>query len=199
MKFNSAGYPGERFLFNGKSVEVARLRLPAQYSILGAFFYYNGMFLREGLPGGVLTLGWPMLDLEATNPRLRYRGLQKMEGLQLHDIEFSPRSGRSDFSIHLYFEPDTFRHVLSRYRTSLSGVVDDDRRHTIVERFSDFAEEDGLTLPHSYEMQFEGLGDLLQWKMSLTVFRANEEIDPAMFDVSFSAPTGRPGGLLPRF
>ena len=186
IKFNNINYPGERFLFDGKSVEVARLP-SAQYSVMGMFFHDNGMFLREGLPGGALTLGWPLLDLENTNPRLRYRGLKDMEGRQLHDVEFSPRRGRSDFNIHLYFEPDTFRHVLSRYRTALSGLAGDNTRYTIVERFSDFLVEDGLTLPHSYEMQFESLTYLLQWRMSLTGFQTNLEIDPAMFDVAFDA------------
>ena len=184
MKFNNLNYPGERFLFNGKNVEVARLP-STQYSVLGLFFYQYNMLLREGLVGGTLTLGWPFLDLENTNPKLRYRGLKKMDGRQLHQVEFSPRKGRSDFTIHLYFEPDTFRHVISRYRTSLDGLAGANTRYTIVEKFSDFIVEDGLTLPHSYEMQFESHVHLLTWRMELTGFQTSQEIDPAMFDVMY--------------
>ena len=184
LEFASASYPGERFLFNGKSVEVSRLPA-AQYSVLGMFFYDNKMFVQEGLLGGTLTQGWPLLDLKGRKPGLRYRGLQEMEGRKLHDVEFSPRSGRSDFIVHLYFEPDTYRHVITRSRTSLSNLPDDTVPHVIVERFSDFQAENGLTLPHGYEMQFEGPAHLLHLRMRLTGFQTNLKIDPAMFSVSF--------------
>lgn len=185
MKFNNVSYPGERFLFNGKSVEVARLSR-AQYSVLGLFFFDNRIFMGEGLLGGTLTQGWPLLDLEGRKPRLiRYQGLREIENRRLHDVEFRPRGGGSDFTVHLYFEPDTYRHVITRYSTALSGLADDTLPHQIVERFSDFLVEGGLTLPHGYEMQFEGPGAMLQWRMRLTRFEANLKIDPAMFDVSF--------------
>ncbi len=184
MKFNSAAYPGERFLFNGKSVEVARLPA-AQYSVLGLFFGDNRVFMQEGLLGGALTQGWPLLDLKARKPRLSYRGLQEVEGRRLHDVEFSQRSGRSDFTVHLYFEPDTYRHVVTRYRSALSNLADDALPYNIVERFSDFLAEGGLTLPHAYEMQFDGPAHMLHWRMRLTEFRANTEVDPATFTISF--------------
>jgi len=186
MNFNNVSYPGERFLFNGKSVEVSRLP-QAQYSVLGLFLYDNRMFMGEGLLGGTLTQGWPLLDLEGRKPRLNYRGLKEIEGRKLHDVEFRPRSGGSDFTVHLYFEPDTYRHVISRYGTTLSNLPEGSVPHQIVERFSDFLVENGLTLPHGYEMQFDGPGHGLRWSMRLTTFQANLEIDPAMFDVSFEA------------
>ena len=184
MTFNNVSYPGEKFLFNGKSVEVSRLP-QAHYSVLGLFFHDNRMFMGEGLLGGTLTQGWPLLDLEGRKPRLGYQGLKEIEGRKLHDVEFQPRSGRSDFTVHLYFEPDTYRHVLTRYGTALSGLADNSVPYRIVERFSEFLVEDGLTLPHGYEMQFDGPGHLLQWTMHLTRFQANLKIDPAMFNVSF--------------
>ena len=186
MKFNNVSYPGERFLFNGKSVEVSRLP-QAQYSVLGLFLYDNKMFMVEGLLGGALTQGWPLLDLEGRKPRLSYRGLKAIEGRKLHDVEFRPRSGRSDFTVHLYFEPDTYRHVITQYGTALTNLSDDTVPYKIVERFSDFLAEGGLTLPHGYELQFDGPAHGLQWRMRLTGFQINLEIDPAMFDVSFDA------------
>jgi hypothetical protein len=187
MKFNSVSYPGERFLFNGKSVEVAKLP-QAQYSVLGLFFFDNRIFMGEGLLGGTLTQGWPLLDLVGRKPRLiKYQGLREVEGRKLHDVEFRPRGGGSDFNVHLYFEPDTYRHVITRYSTALSGMADDALPHQVVERFSDFLVENGLTLPHGYEMQFEGPRAMLQWRMRLTKFQANLKIDPAMFEASFDA------------
>ena len=186
MQFNNVSYPGEKFIFDGKSVEVARLP-EGKYSVLSLFFYDNKIFMGEGLLGGTLTQGWPLLDLEGRKPRLNYRGLKEIDGRRLHDVEFRPRSGRVDFTVHLYFEPDTYRHVMTNYRTSLSNLPGDTVPHVIVEKFSDFRAENGLTLPHGYEMQFDGPGNLLQWRMQLTRFQANLEIDPATFDVSFDA------------
>jgi hypothetical protein len=186
MKFDNLAYPGERFLFDGKSVEVAKLQ-DAKYTVLGMFLHDNQMFMGEGLLGGVLTQGWPLLDVEGRKPRLRYQGLKETEGRKLHDVEFRPRSGRSDFNIHFYFEPDTYRHVLTRSSTALSGLPDGAVPEVIVERFSNFLAEDGITLPHDYEMQFDGPAHMLQWRMQLTRFQANPKIDPAMFGVSFGA------------
>jgi len=186
MKFPSVSYPGERFVFTGKGVEVAKLP-EAKYTLLGLFFYDNRIFLTEGLVGGTLTQGWPLLDMEGRKPRLNYRGLKKVDGQMLHEVEFRPRSGRTDFNIRLYFEPETFRHVMTRYETALSGLDQDTVPHRIVERFTDFEAEDGLTLPHGYAMQFDGPSAMLQWTMRLTGFQAEAQIDPAMFDVSFNA------------
>ncbi len=186
MKFPSVSYPGERFVFTGKGVEVAKLP-EAKYTLLGVFFYDNRVFLTEGLVGGTLTQGWPLLDLEGRKPRLNYRGLKKVDGQMLHEVEFRPRAGRTDFNIRLYFEPDTFHHVMTRYETALSGLAEDTVPHRIVERFTDFETEDGLTLPHGYAMQFDGPSAMLQWTMRLTGFHAEAEIDPAMFNVSFNA------------
>jgi hypothetical protein len=186
MKFDTVSYPGERFLFNGKSVDVARLP-NSRYTVLGLLFYDNRVFLGEGLLGGALTDGWPLLDVGGRKARLSYRGLKKMEDRNLHDVEFRPRSGRPDFTVHLYFEPDTYRHVITRYSSTLSGLGGDALPQVIVERFSDFAAEGGLTLPHSYELQYDGEERAVQWKMRLTRFQPNAQIDPAVFDVSFGA------------
>ena len=190
MEFDYPLYPGERFLFNGESVVVGRIT-PTERSVLGDFLYQFRMFIREGLLGGTLTLGWPLVDLEATNPRLNYRGLRKTEGRRLHDVEFRPHRGQSDFTVHLYFEPDTFRHVMTRYQM----VQQDENLHyLIVERFSDFLEEEGLTLPHTYEMQLSIPGRIQLWKMGLTKYQTNLDLDPGAFDVEFTKGYKEPSG-----
>src|SRR5437867_12728402 len=62
-------YPGEQFAFDGAKVTAASL-LPGVRSPLGAFVYQNGVLMREGLIGGVLTTAWPLLNLETRRPLL---------------------------------------------------------------------------------------------------------------------------------
>jgi hypothetical protein len=57
----------------------------------------------------------------------------------------------------------------------------------MVEEFSDFKEEGGLTLPHSYTLQLmiEGQGTTSQfeWAMALTVFQFKQPIPEGSFNV----------------
>ena len=84
-------------------------------------------------------------------------------------MEYRPKKG-VDYRIRIYFEPETYRHVASRYRLTLPagmgrGMVNirggafgagsgpaDKIRISLTETFSDFKEVDGLTLPHHYRI-----------------------------------------------
>jgi len=66
--------------------------------------------LREGLFGGTISTAWPLLDLKPAG-EAKYEGVKKIDGRELHDLTYVPNksSSGSDLTIHLYFEPDTFR------------------------------------------------------------------------------------------
>jgi hypothetical protein len=44
----------------------------------------------------------------------------KVDGVDLHRIDYIPKK-RSDLEIHLYFEPDTFRHVMTVYLMTIAA------------------------------------------------------------------------------
>ena len=119
MKYGAVEYPGEYFAHDGADVEVSTIK-PGQRSPLGDFiFRYKGI-MKEGLMGGVWSLGWPLLNLEARNPSLEYRSA-KVDGRELHELEYIPKGGLNDIKVRLFFEPETFRHVRTEYRLRVEG------------------------------------------------------------------------------
>ncbi len=119
LKYTAVNYPGEYFAFDGKDVEVSTIT-PGQRSPLGDFiFRYKGL-MKEGLLGGVLSLGWPLLEIEKRNPSLKYSSA-KVDGRELHEIDYSPKGGLNDIKVKLFFEPGTFRHVRTEYLLRVQG------------------------------------------------------------------------------
>jgi hypothetical protein len=119
LQFGGVDYRGEYFAYDGTDVEVATIN-PGQRSPLGDFiFRYKGL-MKEGLLGGVLSLGWSLLDSEKRNPILKYSNA-KVDGRALHEIEYTPREGMNNIKVKLFFEPDTFRHVRTEYLLKVQG------------------------------------------------------------------------------
>lgn len=169
FKFGHPQYAGETLVRNGEKLDIPYVS-PGERSRLGSTLW--DLFPRlaqEGLYGGILSTDWALLDLERRHARVRYQGLKKLEGRRLHRLEYRPKNG-VDYRIRIYFEPETYRHVASRYRLTLPagmgrGLVNirggafgagsgpaDKIRISLTETFSDFKEVDGLTLPHLYRI-----------------------------------------------
>ena len=113
--------------------------------------------------------------------------------------------------ITLYFEPETFRHVMTIYKASvhagigstvpgqaspgdLSGGTDSlsarqqQTRYRIEERFSDFKPYDGLTLPSHYDLRFtgeysNGFTKTVDWDVTAIRVLNNVTLDPKNFVV----------------
>jgi hypothetical protein len=119
LKFGGVDYPGEYFAFDGTDVDVATIT-PGQRSPLGDFiFRYKGV-MKEGLLGGALSLGWPLLDIEKRNASLKYVSA-KVDGRELHEIDYNPKGGMNNIKVKLFFEPGTFRHVRTEYILKVEG------------------------------------------------------------------------------
>ncbi len=119
MNYGAREYPGEHFAFDGTDVTVLNIN-PGQRSPLGDFVYRYNALMKEGLLGGALSLGWPLLDIEKRQPALKCRKA-KVEGQELYEIEYAPKSSMDDVKVKLFFEPDTFRHVRTEYRLVVHG------------------------------------------------------------------------------
>lgn len=120
FNFGHTQYPQETLIRNGDKVDVAYIS-PGIRSQLGTALWNNFPRLaQEGLYGGVLSTDWALLNLKKKRAKVRYRGLKKFEGKELHELEYKPKKG-VDYRIRLYFEPETFRHVASSYRLSVPG------------------------------------------------------------------------------
>ena len=177
MQFNNPTYPGEDISTDGARVNIATVA-PTTRSRLGYFLYTRSEVLKEGLFGGTLSSAWPLLDTNTHQPKMRYEGLKKVDGRELHDLRYQPRKGEGDLQIDVYFEPDTFRHVMTTYSFRVLGgaVTSPDRsggqlegQYLLRETFAQFRTENGLTLPSQWTMDlsWEGTGGWLQrWNIS---------------------------------
>jgi hypothetical protein len=180
LEFNRPTYESERFVFDGKQVEIgfAEPRSGSR-SALGLFLSMNHAVVREGLFGGVLNARWPLFDLPARQAKLSYEGVKGFDGRDLHRLRYRARRGQGDLSILLYFEPETFRHVASVYHSSRAQSLgptmeassqQQEQHFNLEERFGDFQSRDGATLPASWLVRYSRTGDsTTEWKYSCTI------------------------------
>jgi hypothetical protein len=184
FQFGNLQYPGEQFVFDGNKEMVAMVD-QTNRSRLGNFLFLQEEILREGLFGGVLSTAWPLLNVQSTNPSLKYDGLKKIDGQQLHELSYisRKRSESGDLSIHLYFEPESYRHVLTVYTVTMqhgSQTTSDPNQTTVIveERFGDFQVVDGLNLPRHWDVRYrvepQNIVQEYEWDVSLTQIGHNK-------------------------
>ncbi|HVS80962.1 MAG TPA: hypothetical protein VHE60_04450 [Pyrinomonadaceae bacterium] len=195
MSFPSPIYPREELGFNGNSF-IAAYVTPGVRSSLGSFLMTHDLIFKQGLMGGTLSSAWPLLDLKARGAQLEYAGTKKVDNRTLHELKYMPHSG-SDLKISLFFDQETFQHVRTEYERVIAAPTGDrgylsgrgrETRYKMVEEFSEFRKEGGLTLPHTYRIKLIADTDsgafLADWEITLTQFAFNEKIDPNSFSIS---------------
>lgn len=192
LKFPLVDYPGEDMAFDG--AKAATGFLPhGRRSNLSVFLNSQDLPLRGGLVGGTLSTAWPLLRVDQSQPKLDYRGLKKIDGRQLHELSFRPRKGPGDLKVSLYFDPETFCHVRTRYGFEIGATIgtreapnqNPESYYSLTEEFDDFRAVDGLTLPHKYKLQFSAesrSGSALQdWSVTIGRIAHNTKIDDLVF------------------
>jgi hypothetical protein len=196
FKINTNGYRGEQFICDGDKISIASTYSDKSRSEFGDFLLGQDIMLREPLFGGVWTTGWPLLDVDAHKAHLHNDGSKKVDGRDLIVLRFLPKRS-TDLNILLYFDPETYRHVMTTYRVSQQtglgmGELDTARRtptrYEIEERFSDFQTADGLTLPSRYDLRFTeeletGFTKSVEWEVKATSISNNMSIDARSFQV----------------
>ena len=139
---------------------------------------------------------WPFLDLRATDPKLKYAGAKKINNQKVYVLNNYQRDG-SFLGITLFFDTETFQHIRTEYEKVINaGMVtrnevaasQQETRYKLIEEFSDFKKEGGLSLPHAYKLQLSissERGSLLQdWVFTLTQFPFNDTLDDKQFNVA---------------
>lgn len=161
FQFGAPQYPGEQFVFDGNKGMVGMIDATSR-SNLGTFLYLQEEILREGLFGGTLSTAWPLLDVVESGAKLKYQGLHKVDGRDLHDLLYTPkkRAGNGELVIHLFLEPESFRHVMTTYTVTLhlsEGSIregTDEVRQVLEERFEDFRPSNGLIVPAHWIVRY---------------------------------------------
>ncbi len=175
MVFDVSDYPSEEVAFDGEETYVNQLN-PGERSIIGSFIYHYPEILSEGLLGGTLATGWPLLNFDQRKPKLKHNGLRRFGEQQLHEVEYRRRKGRKDIKVRMYFLPETFHHVSTVYRLVIPATLPQytrgstpasraelsssqvGTRVTLEEHFSDFRAVGGLAIPHAWKVRLTGEG-----------------------------------------
>lgn len=195
MRFNSPNYTGDIIIFDGSKLKVG-YTINNVRSYLGDFLNRYQEPVNRGLFSGALTTSWFMYDPTFRNSRIEYDGVKKIDGKEVYALSVLPKGG-SNVDIQLFFEKDTFRHVRSVYKIvigSIQGATVDTssqrrgQRQTLIEDFSDFRNEKGLTLPHGYRLYviYDGETDTkeFEWVMTFSEFLFNQKLDPNSFNTN---------------
>jgi hypothetical protein len=180
MNFGTDTYEGEKWVFDGSKTDIGfAVRASAKKSILAQFVAANDVILREGLLGGVLNAGWPLLDLAARQVRLDSAGLKELDGRRLYRLRYRAKSKQGELDIYLYFDPSSFRHVATVYSWSraqnLGTTMESSSQQSEVnfrleERFADFQRFGGLTLPTTWSLLYEqSTNTTLVWRYKFKV------------------------------
>lgn len=188
---NSTNYPSEKFSFDGKKAKVSFVK-DGRRSILGNFVLSNNILLEQSLLGGVLSTSWALLDMESKKVKLTGEGTKKINGKEVYVLGYA---AKSDVTITLYFDKETFRHIRTEYkRTSSAGIGTrpeqssqfNESRLKVTEDFSDFKDEKGLMLPHNYRINYSIIGQNgtteVQWNFILNEFAFNQNLAESTFD-----------------
>jgi hypothetical protein len=178
LEFSPTTYHTELFVRNDRKTSVAQLR-PGVWSEFGQFIMVHNEILTEGLWGGTLSTGWAVSRWKENHAKLQDRGLKKVDGRELHRVDYVPKKS-SDLEIQLYFEPDTFRHVMTLYILNGSAFP-----HTqLEERFADFKSIDNVTLPERWTVEFTPhSGKITRYDVTEEKIYQNISLDPRAFDV----------------
>ncbi len=119
LRYGALEYPGEYIAYDGMEVTVSHIS-PGQRSPLADFIYRNGGLVKEGLLTGVLSVGWPLLDIASKNPTLRL-GTTSIDGRKCYEMEYIPKSDLNNVKVKLFFDAATFHHIKTEYRLRVRG------------------------------------------------------------------------------
>ncbi len=187
LVYGHKDYPYDRIVYDGEKVQVGQVISPGRYSALCALLTSRQFLLKQGLFGGALTTAWPLLSSGSDSVRLKYVGLKKVDGRELHridcDLEKDP-----DEKVQLFFEPESFRHVRTSYWTESNGPRGEGGSR-LEESFSDFRPEGGLTLAHEWVVKLDDPGDV--WEFTVNDFGLVPELPPSVFTATPARPTAQ--------
>lgn len=198
VDLNTANYTGEDFVCDGSRISIAGF-VYGKKSMLGAFVDQRAELLKEGLLGGVLSTGWPLLNVAERKAKLKFNGLKKVDNRDLLELKYEPRKASDTIQIRFYFDPVTYRHVMTIYEAlipvraavsinpnaaSAKNAAQAQEGHQILkETFGNFKTLDGVTLPSSWTIQLTNDTDAttsMKWAFDIRN-AVHAPVDPAAF------------------
>ena len=181
--FNSKEYPFEKIGYFSEKVNLPFVIAGAR-SPLGTFILEHQNILSDGLIGGAMTMRWTL-----NKGKFVSAGTKKIDNQKAYVIEYYSDITSQEVSVKLFFDAETFRHVRTEYRHTIAekqarfgalGQVSG-LKQAVIEDFGDFKTVEGITLPHSYKIQYstdssDGLYEY-NWAINITKYYFNQNLD----------------------
>ena len=191
--FNSREYPFEKIGFFKGKVNLPFVTSGTR-SPLGAFIADHSKILSDGLLTGSISGTWILLNLPEQKGVFKSAGTKKIDGRETYVLNYFPKGvGSSEFTVKLFFDSQTFRHVRTEYlhiiapKQATFGVLGQEGgvKISLREDFGDFKNADGLTLPHSYKIHYETDSTsgtyVYDWGFKVSQYLFNQKLDPNFF------------------
>jgi hypothetical protein len=187
-------YPQEKFSFDGRSLKIGFAR-PGIRSLFGDFLHNYPEIVKDRFFGGAFRWLFDGGDLTAAGEKLIFKGTKKIDGSEVFILSAVGKTG-SRLSIHLVYAKDSFRHLRTEYRRTIAAPMSSrqalpehisDATQTLIEEYSDFQTEDGVTLPRTYKIKVvietgAATREIL-FVFSLRKFLYSQNLDPTTFDI----------------
>jgi hypothetical protein len=135
---------------------------------VGEFASFAGRsedYVRAGLLGGTLNPDWPLVSPGTESGKTAFRGRESIAG-HPEAIAVEQKFGALEKAI-LYFDPESGRHLATRYRKSSRVTVRTRMYENWIEEFSVFEPFDGLFLPRIWKITHEMPRSRPQWILRL--------------------------------
>jgi hypothetical protein len=193
VSLSSQEYPFEKIGYFSNKVNLPFVSAGAR-SPLGAFISEHEKMLTTGVFTGTISGAWPLLDSDMSNAKLKLAGKRKAADRDAYVLEYWPKGMDSaEFTIILFFDTESFRHVRTEYRHTINPSQDTfgtlgrqaGVRQSLVETFSDFKTVDGLTLPYAYNAHYttesnSGTYEFF-WRLNLQQYLLNPNLAANFF------------------
>jgi hypothetical protein len=196
FEISSPPYRGAKIYYDGNKCLILPTYADQQYSLLARLLSTHRGIIEEGLLGGTVSTAWALLRRDTNRARLKYRGLVEKDTRHLHRLEYRMRKHPGDLQVGLYFEPDTFRHVLTTYRlrvparlgpTMETSVQQQDTHYLLEESFDQFQQSQGLSFPAIWKIRFTQPSAVWEWRIIFQKGEHNQPIDPHSFQLKPSS------------
>ena len=190
--FSSQEYPFEKIGLFADKVSLPFVTAGTK-SPLGTFISEHNKILSEGLFTGSISSTWGLLNPQIKSEKFASAGTKKIDGRKTHALSYYPSGSSAEFTVKLFFDAETFRHVRTEYRHVISpkeqkmGTLGEQNgvRIGLTESFTDFKTADGLTLPHAYKAHYvtdsnSGTYEY-EWTIAINQYLFNQKLDSGFF------------------
>lgn len=190
--FNSQEYPYEKIGFFGDKPSLPHVTAGTR-SPLGAFIADHPKILSEGLFLGSMSNSWALLDIMDRKPKIGKPAFKKLNEREVYVVDYFPKGLAAEFTVKLFFDAETFNHVRTEYRHTISprelraGIlgVQSGVNLSMIENFGDFKTVDGITLPYRYAINYRTESNSgtfeFNWGVDVSQYHFNQSLDPGFF------------------